>query len=84
MQQRRLGVSEASSEGHERNGGNVIRPGEDLVREGMSRGKEAVWGCQKCPFLLSPSFPILEGGLGASAETPGNCCTEGCPCSSHG
>lgn len=78
MQQHRLSVSEASSEGDERNGGNVIRPGEDLVREGegTSRGKEGVRGGQECPFSLSPSFPVLEADLGPSAETPGNCCTE--------
>lgn len=32
-QQHRLSVSQASSEGGERNGGNVIRLGEDSVRE---------------------------------------------------
>ena len=44
VQQRGLSVSEASSEGDERNGGNAIRPGEDSAREGegMSRGKEGV------------------------------------------
>lgn len=86
MQQRGLSVSEARSEGDERNGGNVIRLGEDSLkeREGMSRGKEGVWDGQKYCFQLSPTFPKLEAGLSCSAETQGNCCTEGCPCSSYG
>lgn len=86
MEQRGLSVSEASSEGDERNGGNVIRPGEDLEREGegTSRGKDGLWGSQECPFPLSPSFPILEAGLGPQLKHQGNCCTEGCPCSSYG
>lgn len=48
MQQCGLSVSEASSEGDERNGGNVIRPREDFAREGegMSTRKEGVWGAQ--------------------------------------
>lgn len=86
MQQCGLSISEARSEGDERNGGNVIRLGEDSLkeREGMSRGEEGVWDGQKYPFQPSPTFPKLEAGLSCSAETQGNCCTEGCPCSSYG
>lgn len=57
----------------------MTRLEEDSAREeeGTSRGKKMVWGNQECPFPLSP---ILEAGLGPSAEKTGNCCTEGCPC----
>lgn len=61
-QQHRLSVSEASSEGDERNGGNVIRLGEDSVREWGGKGR----GCGKpgVPLSAVSLFPHAEGRFG--------------------
>lgn len=54
QQQHRLSVSEASSEGDERNGGNVIRLGEDSVREWA--GKRM--GCGEARGAPLPCLPV--------------------------
>lgn len=61
-QQHRLSVSEASSESDERNGGNVIRLGEDSVREWA--GKRRGGGKSGVPLSTVSLSPHAEGRFG--------------------
>lgn len=64
MQQRRLSVSEASSEGHERNGGNVLKArggfGEGRNEQGKGRGV----GMPGVPLSTVSQFPYTGGRFG--------------------